>query len=73
MKTPKVVLTDEECTRVRRALDIIEQAQNLINLAASELCPVQGFADEWSAAYQVHDTVKDYWCLVERRRQHLTP
>ena len=53
--------------RVLKALERIEYAQNLINTAAQDLCPVDGFADEWSAAGPVHQTIKDYWYRINGR------
>ena len=61
-------MTDEERVHVQRALDLIQQAQLLINAAAQELCPVNGFANEWSASAKVHDNIKRYWHRVNSRR-----
>jgi hypothetical protein len=67
------MLTSEEQDRVRDALDKLQAAQYLIDDAAQALCPVNGFAREWSASGKVHDAVKRYWHRVEARRQQLTP
>ena len=57
----------EHEAKVEEALSLIERAQNLINSAAQALCPVDGFADEWSASGKVHDTIKRYWYRVKNR------
>ena len=61
----------EHEANVRAALEKIETAQNLINAAAQDLCPVDGFGDEWSAASDVHRAVKDYWYRVSNRLSEL--
>lgn len=63
--------TDHQFAGVLRSLDLIQRAQLLINDAASELCSCPGFADEWSQSGDVHQTVKDYWYVVDARRSQL--
>ncbi|MGB7329261.1 MAG: hypothetical protein WBD31_30550 [Rubripirellula sp.] len=66
-REPDIRLDQESVDRVRAALELIHQAQLLINHAAQELCPVSGFADEWSKSAEVHDLVKSYWHEVNSR------
>lgn len=61
-------LTHEDWDKVRAALAEIQHAQNTIDYAAQALCSVPGFADEWSAAHKVGDTVKAWWYKVADRR-----
>ncbi len=65
-------LSAEHEVKVRAALEKIERAQNLIIEAAQDLCPVDGFCDEWSAAGPVHGAVKDYWYRVSGRLGELS-
>lgn len=64
-----LILTPAEETKVRSGLNLIQAAQNAINVAAQELCSVRGFADEWSASSEPYNAVKTYWHLVDSRRQ----
>lgn len=64
-------LGETNVEHVQEALRIIQDAQNLINHAAQELCPVDGFADEWSESVMVHDAIKEYWHRVNSRLRHL--
>lgn len=66
------MLSPEHRLKVRRCLDILQAAQNLINEAAAELCPVPGFADQWSESAKPYQAVKDYWYLVENHLLTLT-
>jgi len=52
-------------------LEKIQQAQGLINEAASDLSSVPCCAEEWSALCGLYDTVKGHWNLVEARRTAL--
>lgn len=64
-------LSVEHQANVLAALDKIETAQNLINAAALDLSPINGFGDEWSAAAPVYDAVSAYWYRVEARLSSL--
>lgn len=67
-----IELSTDEQAHVRECLDLIEEAQGLINRAASALCPVRGFADVWGEASDVYETVKHYWHRVNARRGGLS-
>ena len=54
--------------KVKKALDLIQHAQNIIGEAAQELCSVDGFADEWTSVNKLYDTVKQEWHTVNNRR-----
>ena len=58
----------ESETKVRNALDLLQEAQSLVNQAAAELCSVDGFGREWSKSAKVHDAIKAYWHQVNCRR-----
>jgi len=68
---PPAALSAEHADHVRQCLAILEEAQTLCNLAAQALCPVPGFADEWSALAKPYDAVKAAWHLVDARRVEL--
>ncbi len=64
-------MTPHEREKVQTALHLIQEAQSLINQAASELCSVNGFANEWSASGKVYERIKRYWHVVNSRRSWL--
>jgi hypothetical protein len=57
--------------KVRICLDKIEEAQGLINEAASGLSSVDGFSEEWSKLGKLYDSIKDHWHLIEGRERDL--
>ena len=63
----------DDCQRVQFCLDALQEAQGLCNSAAQFLCPVPGYADEWTDLSKPHDAVKAAWYMVEERRQALRP
>lgn len=69
-KQQLTVLTSVDRAKVQRCLDLLEAAQNLIESAAQQLCPVPGFADEWSALDK--QCVKDQWYMVRNRLLEIT-
>jgi len=74
---PDRPLTTEEWEAVRKTLDILQEAQYLTEHASQALCPVPGFAEEWSELAIAWEAVKKSWHLVEARRiqigQHEKP
>lgn len=65
--TPVTVTTREIAQdRVRRALDLIEEAQDRLRVASEMLCPVLGFVREWEATGKAHDQVKRLWHKVNQ-------
>lgn len=61
-------MTQEDRAKVATALHLLNEAQSLVNSAASELCSVPGFGKEWSESSKIHDIVKRYWHRVNSRR-----
>ena len=57
--------------RVIQCLAILEQAQGMINDAASRLCPVPGFADEWSSLSEPYESIKCAWGRIDTRWMRL--
>lgn len=55
---------------VLNALDHLQRAQRLVDLAAQELCPVPGLADEWEDLRDLYHEIRNHWCNVEG---HLPP
>lgn len=53
------------------ALDKLEAAQRLVEDAAETLCPLTGYADEWTALRQLRDTINAHWHQVDGRRTEL--
>ncbi len=68
---PDRPLTTEEWEAVRDTLDILQEAQYLTEHARQALCPVPGFADEWSELAVAWEAVKKGWHLVEARRMQI--
>ena len=60
-------LSDSMLRKVQSCLAILQEAQDLCNAAAQELCPVPGFADQWSKLSAPHDVVKAAWHTVNCR------
>ncbi len=69
----KRMLTPEEQAKVRRALDLIQEGQNLIEEACQQLCPVSGFCSVWERTCKLWRAVKAQWHVVEQRRAGMTP
>ncbi len=53
--------------RVRRALALIEQAQNTLNEACAQLSPVTGFVRDWERVGKVADQVNAAWHRLNGR------
>jgi len=68
-ESERAMLTPAEHSRVLAALDLIQEAQNLLETAAQQLSPVNGFARQWDAVSQSRDRVKRTWHVVAARRQ----
>ena len=47
--------------RIHRALQKIERAQNLLNEAASELCPIVGMVRQWNQLSKLGEGCKARW------------
>ena len=54
--------------RIQEALELIETAQGFMLEAAQRLCPVDGFANEWSATGAMYEKIKKHWHKVNHRR-----
>ncbi len=59
----------EDRLRVHSALDLIEEAQRLIERAGQELSPVVGAADEWHDTMQLYSRIKRQWYQLEHWNQ----
>jgi hypothetical protein len=68
-ETHRPALSPENLRHVRECLAILQQAQYLCNAAAQELCPVPGFADQWTELTAPYDVVKAAWYSVNGRLQ----
>jgi len=55
-------------SKIQEALELIEAAQSLMFEAAQTLCPVDGFAHEWSATGAIHEKIKQHWHKINHRR-----
>jgi hypothetical protein len=64
-------MTAEHEEKVRNCLDLLQEAQSLVNQAAQQLCSVPGTADEWSDLSEPIDCIKKHWYKIESRRQAL--
>lgn len=62
---PLASLTPEHRLQVLHALDEIEGAQRKLFAAATHLCSVPGFGDEWNAVRAEAFAVKERWKAVE--------
>jgi hypothetical protein len=62
------ITTTEHEAKVRECLDMLQEAQNLVNQAAQSLCSVPGFASEWGALSEPYQVIKANWHKVEARR-----
>lgn len=54
--------------KIRECLDLLQHAQSIVDEAAQALCPVAGFADQWSSLHKPYDAIKAAWHRVESRR-----
>ena len=64
-------MTTEHEEKVRECLALLQEAQTLVNAAASALCSVPGFANEWSGLSKPYETIKSHWHKVAARREKL--
>lgn len=63
---PQAVAVARE--RIRKALVLIEQAQNDLNAARIELSEVTHFAPLWTKAGKLYDDIKAFWYRVDAAR-----
>jgi len=57
--------------KLKSAMEKLEAAQHLVDDAASDLCSVEGFADQWTELGRLYDTVKKHWHMLDSRRMEL--
>jgi hypothetical protein len=57
--------------KVSLALGNLEQAQRLVNVAAEDLCSVEGYADQWTDATSLYRMIKELWHAVDSQREEL--
>ena len=55
------------------ALDMIEQAQGLLEQAAEAICPVRGLGPAWEEVLRIRSQVKDVWLQLEEARPQADP
>ena len=65
-------LSLEHCQRIDRALDSIQEAQQIIERAAQALCPVPFFSDLWTQTNQLRATVNKHWHRIAQKRAEFT-
>lgn len=58
----------EGLMRLRRALELIERAQNDLSSACAELSTLEGGIPVWNACNKLTDRVHAFWYRVERFR-----
>jgi len=56
----------DEHAQVLRALDLLQEAQRLVELAGQELCPVPSSADVWTGTAQLYFDIKRHWHRVQQ-------
>lgn len=54
--------------KVRRALVLIERAQNDLGSACAELSALEGGIPVWTACHKLADRVRSFWYRVDRFR-----
>jgi hypothetical protein len=59
--------TGQAAARIERALDHIEAAQNYLEDACQQLCPIVGLAKEWQQLGELHEKVKAFWHKLNDR------
>lgn len=57
-------MTPAARAKIQRALEAIEEAQNLLDDACQHICPVVGLVGEWERLRKLCDTVKAEWHLL---------
>jgi hypothetical protein len=60
-------MAPEHQAKVQRCLDLLQRAQLIVNEAAQALCPVPGFADEWSELSEPHYVIKRHWYKINNK------
>jgi hypothetical protein len=55
--------------KLRRALELIERAQNDLASACAELSGLEGGIATWKATNQLHDRVRKLWYRAEKFRR----
>jgi hypothetical protein len=53
---------------VLKALDLIQRAQSLVGAAAQLLCPVDGFAGQWTDTNRLYHAINAHWHSVNGHR-----
>ncbi len=56
--------------RIHRAMEKIERAQNLLNEAASELCPIVGMCGRWERISKSSALCRASWQSLNIAAQH---
>ncbi len=61
---PDRSLRDEDWNAVKKTLDILQESQHLVTHAQQAICPVNGFANEWSKLSDAHEAIKEAWYMI---------
>lgn len=56
--------------RIQRAMEKIERAQNLLNEAAAELCPIVGMCGRWERISKTAELCRASWYSLNIAAQH---
>jgi len=57
--------------KIRAAMELIEEAQYLMNAAAQALCSVKGMGDAYGQTCRLGDNIKAHWHEVDEYRMVL--
>lgn len=57
--------------KAQDAQNLIEEAQGLLNEAASSIHSIKGMADEYKELCKLSDQIKASWYLVERGKEKI--
>lgn len=60
-------MSNRDLAKVQACLDLLQQAQSIVNCAAQALSSVDGFGHEWGKLSKPHDCIKEHWHLVRLR------
>ena len=57
--------------KIREALDLIQESQNLMGDACKALCSVKGMGEAYGLTCKMHRTIKAHWHEVDECRMAL--
>lgn len=53
--------------KIQEAMRLIEQAQQTLDKAAQQLCPVRGLGSEWTKCVRLYEEIRKLWYRVEKK------